>query len=184
MWRGVRRPECQADLAVHNRSLHCGHVWVHHQQKVENCYKQLVTKAGCCSALKRNSTYSVTLQQSDPQFTHTHMHAHTQNKQQQNTTECNKSQKWQQKPLRCWYMRRFGNICMAEENGPNLISHGSRVSIAVWKKLLFNWSVHWFQPVHSKYSMIHSKQMYCIHQPVSAHRLDWSEGKARGHKGR
>ena len=96
-----------ARLTLLSTTEHCSHMWVHHQQKAKRCYKQLVTKAGCCSALKHNSAHSLTLQQSDPQFTHTHtrtharthtcMHTHhkqkTQQNQQQNTLEYNKSQK-------------------------------------------------------------------------------------------
>ena len=77
IWCEVRWPECQTDLAVHNRAQHCSHMWVRHQQKAKRCYKQLVTKAGCCSALKHNSVHSLTLQQSAPQLTHPHAHTHT-----------------------------------------------------------------------------------------------------------
>ena len=79
-----------ARLTLLSTTEHCSHMWVRHQQKAKRCYKQLVTKAGCCSALKHNSAHSLTLQQSDPQFTHTHarMHActHTTNKKTNKTS--------------------------------------------------------------------------------------------------
>ena len=56
-------------------------------------------------------------------------------------------------------------------------SNGPCVSIILidfWQKR----RKRWFQSVRSKYSMLHSKWMNCIRQPMSARRLALSEGKA------
>ena len=65
------------------------------------------------------------------------------------------------------------------EDSWNLMSNGSCVSIAFrLKRLIASVSICHFHIRHAIFETVN-----CIRQPVSASRLEWSEGKAEGQKG-